>query len=63
MRKGLSEIVCIIDRSGSMGMIKDDAIGGFNHFLEEQKAHPGEATLTVVQFNHERQVIHENRPL
>jgi uncharacterized protein YegL len=46
-----------------MGMIKDDAIGGFNHFLEEQKAHPGEATLTVVQFNHERQVIHENRPL
>ena len=63
MKKGLSEIICIIDQSGSMGMIKDDAIGGFNTFLDEQKKLPGEATLTFVQFNTETEVIHENKPL
>ena len=63
MRKGLSEIVCIIDRSGSMDVIKDDAIGGFNNFLKEQKALPGEATLTYVQFNQDYEVVHENQPL
>ena len=38
-----TEIVCIIDRSGSMQAIRQDAIGGFNQFLEAQKAVPGEA--------------------
>jgi hypothetical protein len=63
MKEGLSAIVCIIDRSGSMELIKTDAIGGFNAFLEEQKKLPGEATLTYVQFNHEFEVILENKPL
>lgn len=63
MEKGLSEIICIIDRSGSMGIIIDDAIGGFNHFLDEQKKLPGKAALTYVQFNSELEVIHENKPL
>ena len=35
--KNLTEIICVVDRSGSMHSIKDDAIGGFNTFLEEQK--------------------------
>ena len=48
-----TEIVCIIDRSGSMQSIKDDAIGGFNAFLETQKAEEGEATLTMVLFDDE----------
>jgi len=63
MKKGLSEIICIIDRSGSMGSIKNDAIGGFNTFLEEQKKLPGEATLTYIQFDTEYEVVHENKPL
>jgi hypothetical protein len=63
MKEGLSAIICIIDRSGSMELIKTDAIGGFNAFLEEQKKLPGEATLTYVQFNHESEVILENKPL
>jgi len=63
MKKGLSEIICIIDSSGSMDLIKNDAIGGFNSFLEEQKKLPGEATLTLIQFNTDYNVIHENKPL
>ena len=63
MKQGLSEIICIIDRSGSMGIIKNDAIGGFNTFLEEQKKLPGEATLTYIQFDTEYEVVHENKPL
>ena len=53
MKKGLSEIVCIIDRSGSMATIRDDAIGGFNTFLAEQKKLPGEARLTLILFDDE----------
>ncbi|MBF0242657.1 MAG: VWA domain-containing protein [Desulfamplus sp.] len=63
MKQGLSEIICIIDRSGSMETIKNDAIGGFNTFLEEQKKVPGEATLTYIQFDDEYEVVHENKPL
>ena len=55
-----SEIICIIDRSGSMGLIVNDAIGGFNTFLEEQKKIPGDATLTFIQFDTRYEVIHEN---
>lgn len=58
-----SEIICIIDRSGSMASIANDAIGGFNTFLEDQKKVEGEATLTFVQFDTEYEVIHENKPL
>ena len=63
MKKGLSEIICIIDSSGSMDLIKNDAIGGFNSFLDEQKKLPGNATLTLIQFNTDYNVIHENKPL
>jgi uncharacterized protein YegL len=63
MKEGLSEIICVIDSSGSMKLIKNDAIGGFNSFLNEQKKLPGEATLTLIQFNTDYEVIHENKPL
>jgi uncharacterized protein YegL len=63
MKDGLSEIICVIDSSGSMKLIKNDAIGGFNTFLEEQKKLPGEGTLTLIQFNTDYEVIHENKPL
>lgn len=51
-----TEIVAIIDRSGSMESVKSDAIGGFNNFLEEQKKLPGKATFTLIQFDHEIEI-------
>ncbi len=52
-KQGLTEIVCIIDHSGSMEPLKSDAIGGFNSFLDEQKKIPGNANFTLVLFNHD----------
>jgi uncharacterized protein YegL len=48
-----TEIAVILDRSGSMEKIAADTIGGFNTFLKKQQAEPGEAHLTLVQFDHE----------
>lgn len=58
MKESLTEIVCVIDRSGSMQDVRSDAIGGFNSFIEEQKKVPGEATLTVVLFNDDYEFLH-----
>lgn len=57
------EIVCILDRSGSMEAIKRDAIGGVNSFINEQKKHPGEATMTIVLFDNEYSFLCQNKPL
>lgn len=51
MNENLTELVVVIDRSGSMEPVANDAIGGFNTFLKTQKEAPGEAKITVVQFN------------
>jgi hypothetical protein len=48
-----THLAVILDRSGSMESIRDDIIGGFNTFLDQQKAEPGSATLTLVQFDTE----------
>jgi Mg-chelatase subunit ChlD len=62
--KDATHIAVLLDRSGSMGDIKDDAIGGFNCFLKEQKAAGANATLTLVQFDTEgTDVVHESRPI
>lgn len=58
-----THIVVILDRSGSMETLKHDAIGGFNSFIAEQKKVPGEATLTLVQFDHEYNVLCDFSPL
>jgi len=58
-----TEIICIIDRSGSMSSIRNDSIGGFNAFLEQQQACPGEARLSLVLFDHEQQVIHSAKDI
>lgn len=49
--KNATDIVIILDKSGSMLTIKDDVIGGFNSFLEEQKKQPGECNLTMALFD------------
>jgi len=56
--KNLTEIVVVLDRSGSMMSRKYDAEGGLNHFLYEQRKLPGEARLTLTQFDTEYEIVH-----
>ena len=63
MKKGLTEIVFILDRSGSMAGLEEDTVGGFNAMLEKQKAEPGEALISTVLFDSESVVIHDRVPL
>lgn len=56
-------IVCVIDKSGSMRGKESDVIGGFNKFLAEQKALPGNAYLTMIQFDHEYDVRFNRVPI
>lgn len=56
MKKGLTEIVLIVDSSGSMEGARNDTIGGINTFIEEQKKLPGEASLTLVFFDSLREI-------
>jgi len=60
--KDATEIVMILDKSGSMEALKADAIGGFNQFLREQQAEAGEANLTLVLFD-TAYTVHPPRPL
>lgn len=55
-----TQIICILDRSGSMSRIMDDSIGGFNQFLKEQKELPDEATLTVALFDNQYELLYNN---
>ena len=59
MRKNLTEIVFILDRSGSMAGLEGDTIGGFNAMIEKQKGEPGEALISTVLFDNETEVIHD----
>lgn len=59
MKKGLTEIIFILDRSGSMGGLEADTIGGFNSLIVKQKQEDGEAYLSTVLFDHETQVLHD----
>ncbi len=65
MRQDYTHIAVILDRTGSMEAIRDDTIGGFNAFLQQQKAEPGFATLTLVQFDSQDpyEVIHRFKPI
>ncbi|MBE6982050.1 MAG: hypothetical protein E7437_07020 [Ruminococcaceae bacterium] len=63
MKKDLTEIVFILDRSGSMAGLESDTIGGFNAMLRKQKTEPGEAVISTVLFDSETQVIHDRVPL
>ncbi len=52
-------IVAVLDRSGSMGHLKADVIGGFNTFLKDQQEQEGEAQFTLVQFDSEIEFLKE----
>ena len=58
-----TEIVFILDRSGSMGGLENDTIGGFNAMLKEQKEKDGKAFVTTVLFDHERFTLHDRLPI
>ena len=59
MKKNLTEIVFILDRSGSMAGLENDTIGGFNAMIEKQKQEPGEAIVSTVLFDNESVVVHD----
>lgn len=63
MKKGLTELVFILDRSGSMGGLEADTIGGFNSLLEKQRKEAGEALVSTVLFDNETEVLHDRVPL
>jgi hypothetical protein len=59
--KNKTDITIILDRSGSMQSVKDDTIGGFNNFLSEQQKVDGEASLSLVQFDDQYEVVYEDK--
>ncbi|MBR3601962.1 MAG: VWA domain-containing protein [Lachnospiraceae bacterium] len=59
MKKGLTELVFILDRSGSMSGLESDTIGGFNGMLMKQKKEEGEVNVTTILFDDAIEVIHD----
>lgn len=58
--KNLTEMVFILDRSGSMNGLEADTIGGYNSLLEKQKKEVGDATVTTVLFDDQYEMIHDH---
>lgn len=63
MKKGLTEIVFILDRSGSMRGLEADTIGGYNSMIDKQKGEDGEALISTVLFDGQTEVLHDRIPL
>lgn len=63
MKQDLTELVFILDQSGSMHGLETDVIGGFNSLIEGQKKEPGEAVISLVLFDDSRKVIYDRVPL
>ena len=59
MKKGLTEIVFILDRSGSMSGLEKDTIGGYNSLIKKQKKEEGEAYISTVLFDDRTEVLHD----
>lgn len=59
MKKGLTELVFILDRSGSMCGLEEDTIGGFNSLINQQKKEEGEALISTVLFNDRTEVLYD----
>ncbi|MDW0117464.1 hypothetical protein QTL97_11000 [Sporosarcina thermotolerans] len=59
MKKGLTELIFILDRSGSMSGLEADTIGGYNAMLQKQKKGQGEAVITTVLFDDSYEILHD----
>lgn len=63
MKENLTELVFILDRSGSMQSLTADTIGGFNSLIEKQRREPGECLVSTVLFNNNSAVLHDRKLL
>ena len=63
MKKGLTELVFILDKSGSMSGLESDTIGGYNAMLEKQKTEEGSAHVTTVLFDNQMEMLHDRLPI
>ena len=63
IRSMKTSVICILDRSGSMGHLVDDTIGGYNSFIEQQKDTEEEILVTLVLFNHEYKQVFWRVPI
>ena len=61
--KNFTDIITILDRSGSMESIRTDTEGGFNAFVTKQRETPGDCALSLYQFDDVYEVVYENRPI
>lgn len=63
MKEGKTDITVVMDKSGSMGGLVDDVIGGFNQFLDDQIKVPGEAVMSLILFDTSYKFIYTGTPL
>lgn len=63
MKTNITELVFILDRSGSMSGLEEDTIGGFNAMLKQQQAQPGKARITTMLFDNAHDIIHDRLDL
>ena len=63
MKKNLTELVMILDRSGSMGGLESDTIGGYNSMLKKQREEDGEVLVSTVLFDDRSEVLYDRVPL
>lgn len=63
MKKHLTELVFILDRSGSMQGLEADTIGGFNAMLDKQRREPGEARVSTILFDDQVELLHDRLPI
>lgn len=63
MKKNLTELVFILDKSGSMSGLENDTIGGFNSMLEQQKKVGGQCIITTVLFDNRYELLHDRMDL
>jgi uncharacterized protein YegL len=59
MKKGLTELVFILDKSGSMSGLESDTIGGYNAMLKKQQDVEGECRITTVLFDNNYEILHD----
>ncbi len=62
-KKNVTELVFILDRSGSMGGLEDDTIGGFNSMIDRQRGEGSDAYVTTVLFDNVNETVHDRVPL
>ena len=63
MKKDLTELIFILDRSGSMSGLEEDTIGGFNSLIRKQRKEPGDCIVTTVLFDDKYELLHDRLDL